>query len=884
MVILKHSIFVVFALVIGCFAVVSIAFTPTTHAKSLAFSQIGARAIFLPQKKISYPTPYFLPAGGLSFFALDTESGEEWMLKPSGNRNHLLILEFLENPDWETFIQRPLLFVVRNLQGQEIDRTYFQLANLLDESFATDDCLGYCKNSGQKEFRLWAPTARSVRFLSPSSKCSSPNGVQLKRESRGVWAQQISSSWLECPFQLEVEVFSPHSGRVETFRTTDPYSYALSTNSEFSIFLDPDDSRWMPSGWKETKRPELQDRTDSVLYELHVRDFSILDETVPSNLRGKFGAFSMPRSAGLNHLKNLKNAGITHIHLLPLSDFTSVEEEDSQQIQPRIPENLQPDSPVPQEAIGKVRALDGFNWGYDPFHYFVPDGSYAQNPEGGARILEMREMIQSLHSMGLRVVMDVVFNHTFAAELARESVFDRIVPLYYYRLDSFGRVRNSSCCADTESSRKMMEKLMIDSLLYWQKHFRIDGFRFDLMNLHSVETMKRIRDAIRSIDPSQLIYGEAWNFGSLKEQGGNAFTQDKTYGTGIGVFNDRIRDAIRGGTTDSTEKSDQGFVTGLFYDFNHEPANRNTPVNLAEQRSRLLWFGDVVRIGLAGNLRDYQFKDHQGNFVRGGDIQFKGGSTGYAKEPEETINYVSAHDGYTLWDALQAKLPFYVKNRSPGTASMEERVDRQILALGLVALAQGIPFFDSGIEILRSKSGDQNSYDSGDWYNGIQWNLSENGWGRGLPPQFSNPKSDWLFWQPRLVDSNLQSTTKDQERALKAFSQLLAIRSSSKLFRLSSGSEIQRRVQFLETDLGPMQPPGFLAMLLKDEKTGGKDLDPNWKNIFVFFNVNNQEVSFSHPILEQANLIPMYATHESWKLDGQKVVVPPRSITVLGDK
>lgn len=870
---------VILALVFGILALVGDA-----KAKSLAFSQIGARAIFQSEGKISYPVRHQLPVGGISYFVIDTESGQEWLLKPVGFQNQLQIFEFLENPDWKSFVRRPLLFVARNLQGQELDRTFIQLAKLLDERFATNECLGYCKSNGSPEFRLWAPTARAVRFFSPASNCKSLNGSSLEMVASGIWKKRIPAAWLNCPFQLEVEVFSPHAGKIETFRTTDPYSYALSKNSEYSVFFDPEDSSWMPQGWNRTARPKLESRSDSVLYELHVRDFSILDQTVPREYRGKFAAFNLSQSAGVSHLKKLQQAGITHIHLLPLSDFTSVEENESQQFHPRIPENLNPDSPVPQDAIGKVRALDGFNWGYDPFHYFVPDGSYAQNPDGGSRILEMREMIQSLHKIGLRVVMDVVFNHTFAAELARESVFDRIVPLYYYRLDSFGRVRNSSCCSDTESDRKMMEKLMVDSLLYWQKHFRIDGFRFDLMNLHSVETMERIKEAVRKVDPSQLIYGEAWNFGSLQEQGGNAFVQEKAYGRGIGIFNDRIRDAIRGGTTDSTEKSDQGYVTGLFYDFNHEPANRNTPVNLAEQRNKLLWLGDVIRIGMAGNLRDYRIKDHLGNLVRAGEIQFKGGPTGLAKDPEETINYVSAHDGYTLWDALQAKLPFYVKSRNPSTASIDERVDRQILSFGLIALSQGIPFFDSGIEILRSKSGDQNSYDSGDWFNGIYWDLSTNGWGRGLPPQFSNPRGDWSFWQPRLADSGLQATKRDQERAFTAFLNLLKVRSASKLFRLESEQEIQKRVHFLETDFGPMQPPGLIAMQLRDELSGERDLDPKWKNIFVLINVNNQDLSFSHPELERANLIPIYSTQETLKLDSQKVVLAPRSITILGDQ
>ncbi len=851
-------------------------------AKPVSFSQIGARAVFRSGESIEYFSGFFGAKEKTLFFAKDLESGEEWILQPQGRRANSVLLKFASPPDWAKWIQKSLVLVARDNQNNELDRTFFQLGELLDEKFFANECLGLCAQGGKRWLKVWAPTARSLKVIFPDKNCTKANS-SLQKKGSAVWWVEVPDHWMNCSYQLQVEVFSPHTGRVENFVTTDPYSYALTRNSRYSVFFDPKDPTWFPRKWNSTLRPQLQARIDSALYELHVRDFSIADTSVPDAWKGKFKAFTLPNSAGVSHLRALKDAGITHIHLLPLTDFTSVEEDPAEQKHPQISSNFPTDSPLPQEAIGKVRALDGYNWGYDPFHYFAPEGSYAVNPQGGNRILEMREMIQSLHQLGLRVVMDMVFNHTFSAELANESVFDRIVPLYYYRLDPSGRVRNSSCCSDTASERKMMEKLMLDSLNYWREHFRIDGFRFDLMNLHSVETMERIRDDLRKRDPSILLYGEAWNFGSLLENGGNAFTQWKAYGNSIGVFNDRIRDAIRGGTTDSKEKSDQGFVTGLFYDFNHEPANRNTPVNLGEQRNKLLWFGDVIRVGMAGNLRDYSLRDHQGNMIRGEEIQFKGGPTGFAKDPEDVVNYVSAHDGYTLWDALTAKLPFFVKYRNPSNTSMDERVDRQILAFGIIALSQGMPFFDSGIEILRSKSGDQNSYDSGDWFNGIAWDLSKHGWGLGLPPVFSN-SGDWPFWQPRLAEPALQPDRQAISRSFQAFVDLLKIRSSSALFRLPTGSDIKKRVRFLEPDMGPMQPPGLIVMRIADDLSGEKDLDPNWKNLFVLLNVTNQEIAFTHSELSGIDLEKLYG-NSHWIVQGPtKILIPPRSISVMGER
>jgi pullulanase len=855
-------------------------------ARVFPLSLYGAHAVWTAKDSLLYTPRTRLGLANLKFEALQVESNQRWPFTASNTRGDAILLKF--NPPFamEDWVREPTMLVVSDSNGNELDRTYFQTGVLLDALHHFDGCLGVCLEDGNPTLRVWAPTARSVNIIwvsagrSPTVQGSLP----MSKGGDGTFELTGGSSWLGRNYLYEVEVFSPTTGKTEKFRVTDPYSVALALDSASSVVLDLEDSRWKPPGWDFTSSPPLESRNDSVLYELHVRDFSAHDLTVPPGLRGTYRAFALQGTDGDRELRALSAAGITHVHLMPTFDFASVEEDLPLRRDPQISSGLPPDSPLPQEAVNKTRSLDSFNWGYDPFHFLAPEGSYAQSPEGGSRTLEFREMIQALHQKGLRVVLDMVFNHTYAAGLADEAVLDKVVPGYYHRLDADGQVRNSSCCADTASERFMMEKLMRDGLELWRSHYKVDGFRFDLMNLHSVATMGRLRDFERAKDSSLLFYGEAWPFGSLLDTApSSAFTQSRVYGQAIGVFNDRIRDAVRGGTTDSKGKSDPGFATGLFYDFNQEPANRDTPVDLGQQRDRLLWLTDVVRIGLAGNLRDYSMTDHRGVSVRGGDIEFNGGATGFSQNPEETINYVSAHDGYTLWDALEAKLPFHTKNRDPDTASLAERVDRNTLALGIVALSQGIPFFDEGTELLRSKSGDQNSYDSGDWFNSVNWTGNANNWGMGLPPQFSNP-DDWPFWRPRLADPTISPGTKEIAASRQAFLDLLKVRKSSPLFRLHTGAEIQRRVHFLETDLGAGQPAGLIVMELQDEEADGRDLDPNWRRILVAVNSLNDPQVFPHSSLGRAPLTRLYGKGDSRLTPTPQLVLPPRSITVWGEK
>jgi pullulanase len=493
--------------------------------------------------------------------------------------------------------------------------------------------------------------------------------------------------------------------------------------------------------------------------------------------------------------------------------------------------------------------------------------------------------VKAINETGLRIVQDVVFNHTYENALHPVSVFDKIVPLYYYRLDDQGQVQKSSCCYDTATEHRMMEKLMIDSVVHWAKTYKIDGFRFDLMSFHSRSNMEHLRQAIRSltlakdgVDGSKIIlYGEGWSFGSLHwSNPQEAMTLENSFGTNFGFFNDRLRDAVRGGTTNSAEKSDQGFATGLYFDFNHEPANRNTPTDLTGQKDKLLHLGDVIKAGLAGNLRDYQMKEHLGNTVRAGDLRFRGAPVAVASQAIETINYVSAHDGYALWDAIQAKAPFHTKGRTPDLASASDRQRMQQLALAIPLLSQGIPFVESGTELLRSKNGDQDSYDSGDFFNRLNWSGETNFWGTGLPPAWKNI-DDWSFWQPRLQEPLIQASPELIEQTSQYLKALLRLRKSSSLFQLNTLDEITRQLSFIDDALKP--EPGLIAMLLQNHS----------ESLLVFFNASREDRIFAHPLLKQAwSLHPLLderidreLSHVSRDAFNATITLPGRSTVVL---
>ncbi len=816
-----------------------------------------ARAQWLNSQQLLLKLPQGLRTSDNTSFILATSDVD---LKKNPNRIALPLVEIRNNSALlstasvgsvmiQELIHHPLKIFITDNKEQILDATAIQYAGLLDELYTySGDDLGVTVKGSQFQLKLWAPTALAVRvfiYSSSSSDPRQPSQIIPMNWQEGTWATSLSQQYQNDFYLYEVTVYQPLTDQVEVSLVTDPYSFSLSMNGKMSQLVDLQSSTLKPTGWDNLQKPALNSFKDMIIYELHIRDFSASDETVPFPYRGTYDAFSFSESNGNRHLRSLSQAGLTHVHLLPFNDFGSVDENKAtwQSINPHLG-NLQ----EAQEALSKIRRTDAFNWGYDPVHYLVPDGSYSIEPDGSSRVREVRNMVQNLNSMDLRVIQDVVFNHTYTMGLDSFSVFDKIVPLYYYRLDDEGTAYNTSCCYDTASEHHMMEKLMIDGVRHWARTYKIDGFRFDLMSFHSRDTLLKIKDAVRSltlandgIDGSKIyLYGEGWPFGSYYERNPkSAMTQINSYGAGIGLFNDRLRDAVRGGTTNSVEKSDQGYATGLYFDFNKEPANRNTPTNLNDQRDKLLHLGDVIKVGLAGNLRDFTFREHLGTVIHGSDLLYRSNPVATSAQAIETINYVSAHDGYSLWDSVQAKAPFYTEGRSPALASVENRQRMHQLALAIPLLSQGIPFVEAGSEILRSKNGDQDSYDSGDFFNRVDWSGTTNHWGEGLPPAWRNI-DDWSFWQPRLQTSALQASPALIAQTNNYFKALLRLRQSSSLFKMNSLDEIMNQLTFIDNE--NRSEPGLIAMILHNEQEA----------LLVFFNSSRDSRIFSDKVMGYA--------------------------------
>ncbi len=740
--------------------------------------------------------------------------------------------------------------------------TGVQYAGVLDDLFYYAGPLGPVITRRDLTVRVWAPTAQSVKLLLFSgANDASPIQTVPMNFRRGVWTVQGDNSWKGQYYLFDVLVYVPSLHQIVENIVTDPYSVDLALNGIKSRITDLTDESNKPIGWDESSSPYLLSMNDLSLYELHVRDFSIGDTSVPLQYRGTYLAFAASGTYGMGHLQRLARAGLKAVHLLPTFHFASINEDKSTWQYPVGLSPTPPDGQQQQAAVAAVQSSDGYNWGYDPVHYLVPEGGYAFNPDN--RVYEYRQMVLGLHNIGLRVVQDVVFNHTNSSGQGPNSVLDKIVPAYYYRLDTNGNVENGSCCADTASEHRMMEKLMIDTLLQNARQYKIDGFRFDLMSFHFVYNMQHIQQALSQltlendgVDGSKIyLYGEGWNTGETANNalGLNA-TQANLYGTGVGTFNDRIRDGIRGGGPFSDQRV-QGFATGLFTDPSLYTSQNQA---LADQQNTLLAEADWIRAGLAGNLRDFTFVNSQGQLVKAGEIIYGGQPAGYTASPLEDVNYCSVHDNQTLFDAIQ------LKSAIPGTTgnggdSIAVRARRQVVAMSLIALGQGIPFFQAGDDLLRSKDMDNNSYDSGDWFNKINWayqgdrpsqnifSLEDNNWGIGLPIASQN-QSQWTFMQPLLANPALKPMPNEISNAAAAFQTFLRIRDSSRLFRMGTLPEIQSNLHFLNT--GPSQLPGLIVMKLD---ANGGNYSP-YQSIVVVFNATINIVHFQDDQLKALGL------------------------------
>ncbi|HQY09230.1 MAG TPA: pullulanase-type alpha-1,6-glucosidase [Burkholderiaceae bacterium] len=718
-------------------------------------------------------------------------------------------------------LRSQLVVVQENAEGKVQNATTAQLPGVLDDLYgaaAAVPDLGVKIASGGTGFKLWAPTAQKVSVAVYDREGRASDILPATFDTAtGVWSAHSTANLSGKYYRYIVEVFARGVGLVRNL-VSDPYSVSLGADSKYSYVADLSSAALKPSGWDSTARPsKVAQPTDVVIYELHVRDFSANDFSVSTVNRGKYLAFTETGSRGMRHLKALSDAGLTDVHLLPVFDLATVPEAGCAAVATGGP----PDGQDQQAAVTAVKDSDCFNWGYDPYHFNAPEGSFASTAhDGAARVRELRAMVQALHRIGLRVGMDVVYNHTTASGQNDKSVLDRVVPGYYHRLSATGDVERSTCCDNTATEHRMMAKLMIDSAVLWAKEYKIDSFRFDLMGHQPRAVMEELQAAVNAAAGHHIhLIGEGWNFGEVANNARfRQASQLELNGSGIGTFSDRARDHVRGGSPFDGGESlvkNQGFINGLFYDDNGSGANKT--------RNDLMWSGDMIKVGLAGSIRSYTLHTHWDVRIPLEQVNYNGQPAGYVASPGEVVNYVENHDNQTLFDINAYRLPT--------TTSREDRARVQILGAAINSFSQGIAYFHAGIDTLRSKSMDRDSYNSGDWFNRLDWSYQDNYFGVGLPVQEKNG-DNWSIIAPLLRNTAIKPTGTEIAWTRDAFRDLLRIRASTTLLRLRSAEDIQSRLTFHNT--GPDQVPTVLV----GHVDGNGYASANFKELVYLINVD----------------------------------------------
>ena len=786
---------------------------------------------------------------------------------------------------------RGLLLVRLDGAGRVEDATRTQAALALDDLYAEaaeTTPMGASPARDGTVFRVWAPTAQAVGLCLYGADTTTARVVPMQREERtGAWHTRVRDAAHGARYRYLVDVVVPGEGLVRN-RVTDPYALALTANSSHAVVVDLAHPSLVPEGWRTRRVPRLAHPVDQVIYELHVRDFSVADARVPIAHRGRFLAFTDTASHGMRHLRALARAGLTDVHLLPVFDIATIPEVGCRS--PDVggtPNGGSPNGEGQQAVVVAAAAGDCFNWGYDPLHFTVPEGSYATSASDfAARIREFRRMVVALNGIGLRVGMDVVYNHTSAAGQAPQSVLDRIVPGYYHRLDANGRVETSTCCANTATEHRLMAKLMIESAVRWVRDYGISSFRFDLMGHQPRAAMERLQRAVNAAAGRHVpLIGEGWNFGEVAD--GARFvqaSQRSLAGSGIATFSDRARDAVRGGSAldDSVDLvRNQGWASGLAYAPNEERLRLHpAPDDWAALRSA----ADMVRVGLAGTLRDFALHTADGATRRLADVSYGGQPAGYVQEPGEVVNYVENHDNPTLFDANVLKLP--------ASTSAEDRARLQLLGSAVVLFSQGIAYVHAGQELLRSKSLDRNSFDSGDWFNPYDPSGETHGFPRGLPPARDNART-WPFMAARLADGRVPPSPALVRFTRDAFLDLLRIRASSSLFRLRTAREVRARLRFLDAppDGGPAPSGTVIAAHLDGRAGRGVLPGARYRDVVFALNVGNADASVPVPSLRgrSLRLHPVHAAATAadprprlsrWNAESAVLSVPPRTAVV----
>lgn len=598
-----------------------------------------------------------------------------------------------------------------------------------DYEVYTGNDLGAVYSPKMTRFKVWAPEAESVK-LNLYKQGEGDNLIEqhiMKKSANGTYVFEKQG---DCNGIYYTYTVVNHGEEQEA---VDPYTKAAGVNGQRGMVINL--AKTNPQGFEMDGYRNPEHITDAIIYEGSVRDFT-MDESSGVFHNGKF--LGLTEANTTNHfgeataLDYISGLGVTHVQILPAFDFETVDEKN-------------------QKAQ--------YNWGYDPDNYNVPEGSYAVSPyDGAVRIQEMKQMVLALHSRGIGVIMDVVFNHTYRRD---DSNLQKIVPGYYYRSDETGYTNGSGCGNEVASDRPMVQKLIVDSLIYWAKEYHIDGFRFDLMGVLDIDTMNVIAERLKEIRPDIYLYGEGWNGGpsSLAEEK-RAFKASAKKMPGIGMFNDDIRDTIKG---------------SVFYDDHLGFVNGGTHLE------------NALRYGITGAVAHPQV-DYDAY-----------GSKPWAKEPGQSINYVSCHDNYTLWDKLSVSCP---------EASEEKKKAMNRLCAAIVFTSQGVPFIQAGEEFLRSKplpekkGFAENSYNMPDAVNSIKW--------------------DNIHEYPDMIAY---------------YKGLMALRKAHPVFRMQSEAEMTQNLCFLSDT-----PENVVAYLLK-----GKGADDTPENILVIFNGNDEEILYNLP-------------------------------------
>lgn len=626
--------------------------------------------------------------------------------------------------------------------------------------------LGVTYQVNATSFKLWSPTAEKVilRVYPTGNDSQYTDEIELEYGENGVWATQLSGDLKNQYYTFQIR----HNGKWLEEKP-DIYAKAVGVNGKRGMIVDLAETD--PEGWEQDKRPNLKSINDIILYELHVRDLS-MNENSGIQQKGKFLGLTETGTkspegevTGIDHIKDL---GVTHVHLLPSFDYRSIDES-------KLEENK-------------------FNWGYDPQNYNVPEGSYATDPfDGTVRIREFKQMVKALHDNGLRVVMDVVYNHTGDTET---SNFNQLVPNYFYRFNEQGQFSDASACGnETASDREMMRSFMVQSVKYWAEEYHIDGFRFDLMGIHDIETMNAISATLREIDPTIFVYGEGWMASSTplpEEQ--QAIKRNTHKLERIAAFSDDMRDGIKGSWHDHTAK---GFASGAD--------------SLAES----------VKFGIAASIQHSQVDYQKVNYS----------NKPWAAEPYQTINYVSCHDNHTLYDKLKISNPQSPEGRL---------IDMHKLSNLIVLTSQGIPFLHAGAEMLRTKQGVENSYQSPDSINRIDWSRK------------ASYKSVYDYYKSMVL-----------------------LRKNHPAFRMPSTEMIQKHLEFI-----PLEDQHLVAYTLNDNANGDQ-----WKTILVVFNGAKKKKSFELPEGSWTLVVDKNAIEErGFKKDlNGKIDIPGSSGMILVD-